>query len=377
MKRVLVLLVVIASFALAAHAESWTRYSESGCIGGTECGGKRHQLRVRLEERPVVGIRFFARDDIGEKSGGELRVKVGDTIVRDHVDVKREGSVTTIDVDAVRGNDLIFEPAADDEVRIERIEVLYGTRGVPERHDRRDIREPRRGGGGRPGWRRYPDEARCIGGAECRQNGTRITIVLDDLPVLGLRFHASDDIGTKSDGRLRVRIDDKTIESYIDVERRGRTHELDVDNIRGTKLVIETANDDEVKVSDIEVLYGRDDDRDRYHDRELNPRNPLGAKGGCIGGDECGGSGADIRIRLGDRPVESVSFYAHDDVGPRAGGRLRIRIDDTAIESSLDIKREGKSYTIDGKHLIGRYLIIEPAADDEVVVEDIRVRYEQ
>ncbi|HKO02466.1 MAG TPA: hypothetical protein VJ032_12265, partial [Thermoanaerobaculia bacterium] len=301
-----------------------------------------------------------------------LRVKVGDTIVKDDIDIRREGGVITIDVDAVRGNTLTIEPSADDEVQVERIEVLYGS--APRSEPRLRRPETR---SGRAGWRQYPDEGRCIGGRECRQNGSRITIVLDDLPVRGIRFHARDDIGTRADGRLKVRIDETVIESYIDIERRGKTHELDVDDVYGSKLVIETANDDEVDVSDIEVLYGRDERGGHSRGSWKRGGGVFDEQGGCIGGDECGGTRAQIRIRLKDRPVQSVTFYAHDDVGTRAAGQLRVRIDDEIIEDYLDIRREGKSHTINGKKLTGRYLIIEPAADDEVVVEDIRVRYEQ
>src|SRR5947208_10170533 len=115
-------------------------------------------------------------------------------------------------------------------------------------------------------WKRYPEHG-CIGGAECRQNGKRITIALDSAPVVGVRFFAHDNIGRRADGKLNVRIDGQTIASYIDVQRNGRVHEFDVDRIRGDRLVIETANDDEVEVRDIEVLYGNDNGgRERDYD---------------------------------------------------------------------------------------------------------------
>ena len=125
------------------------------------------------------------------------------------------------------------------------------------------------------------------------------------------------------------------------------------------------------------MLYGRDERGGHSRGSWKRGGGVFDEQGGCIGGDECGGTRAQIRIRLKDRPVQSVTFYAHDDVGTRAAGQLRVRIDDEIIEDYIDIRREGKSHTINGKKLTGRYLIIEPAADDEVVVEDIRVRYEQ
>ena len=98
-------------------------------------------------------------------------------------------------------------------------------------------------------------------------------------------------------------------------------------------------------------------------------------EGECIGGEECGGRRARIRIPLDGRPVESIRLYARDDVGTRAGGELRIRIDDEILEYALDIPREGRTFTIDAKNMAGEYLVIEPAEDDEVVVRDIRVRF--
>src|SRR5256885_1240264 len=121
---------------------------------------------------------------------------------------------------------------------------------------------------GAASWRRYSDHS-CIGGAECRRNGNRITIALEPLPVIGVRFFAHDNIGQRADGKLNVKVDNHVVASYVDVQRNGKLHEFDVDHIRGDKLVIETANDDEVEIRDIEVLYGearrdygRDDRRD-------------------------------------------------------------------------------------------------------------------
>jgi hypothetical protein len=230
-------------------------------------------------------------------------------------------------------------------------------------------------------WRQYPDRG-CIGGSECRQNGRRITIGLESAPVIGVRFFAHDNIGQRADGKLSVRIDGDAIASYIDVQRNGRLHEFDVDRLRGDKLVIEAVNDDEVEIKDVELLYApRDNNRDeRRRDSDRYDRNrgdEIGEEGGCIGGAECGGRRARIRIPLRDRRVRSVSFYAHDNVGAKAGGEIRIRIDDDVLEDSVDIQRNGRDYSFDLHGRRGRYLIIEAASDDEVVVRDIRVRYER
>src|SRR5689334_18324457 len=115
-------------------------------------------------------------------------------------------------------------------------------------------------------WRRYGERG-CIGGQQCRRNGNRITVALEDAPVLGVRFYADDNVGQRADGKLNVKIDNHSIASYVDIHRDGRVHEFTVDRVRGDRLVIETASDDEVNVRDIEVLYGPRDDRG-YGDRD-------------------------------------------------------------------------------------------------------------
>ncbi|HEX8253644.1 MAG TPA: hypothetical protein VF846_10870 [Thermoanaerobaculia bacterium] len=379
MRRVIIALL----FALPtiAMAQTWTPLQGGGCIGGSTCGERR--LRLPLEDRPIVSVRFTAHDQIGQKADGALRVKIDGNVVESFIDVPRRGQVFTLDVDDLRGRYLVFEPVNDDEVEVKDVAVLYSRenlRRIPRDPDwDRDRDRPRdrdrdrdRPWGGNGGWRAYPRAEGCIGGTECRKNGTRITIALEDAPVLGVRFYAQDAIGTRADGRLSVRIDDTSVSSYIDVQRAGRRHEFDVENVRGSRLVIETTTDDEVEVKDIEVLYGR-----RGRGRGGNWQRETTHEGGCIGGTECGGRRARIRIPIHGRAVEEIRFYAHDEVGTRAGGRLAIRIDDENITYSMDVTREGRNYTIDGKNIAGDYLIIEPADDDEVVLKDIRVTFRE
>ena len=376
MSRLAFLSLLLTTLSLAAQPRrgEWVAYPNAkGCIGGTKCSEKR--LRVPLEDRPVVGVRFHAHDQIGDTAGGELRIKIGADTVEDDLDISRNGQTYTIDVENLRGTTLTFEPAAFDEVEISEVEVLYGI----ERRDtiRRD--GPRSGGGsGAMGWRRY-SEGGCIGRGDCRQKGDRITIALEDAPVIGIRFNAHDNVGTKADGKLTVRIDDNAIASYEDVRREGKRHEYEVDNVRGTRLVISTATDDDVTVSDIEVLYGRNErryerggrDRDRDYER---PRDTT-HEGGCIGGTECGGRRARLRIPLRDYAVEEIRFYAHDNVGTKAGGKLSVSIDDNSVRSWIDIPRDGKTFTLDAEGRSGRWLVIEVNEDDEVVIKDVRVTY--
>jgi hypothetical protein len=375
MRRLIIFLMLLTVSTLAAAQDrrgngDWKPSSQNGCIGGSTCSERR--LRVELEDKPVLAVRFRAHDQIGEKAEGVLRVKIDGNTVDEYIDIPRKGQVFTVDVDELSGRYLVFEAATDDEVQISEISVLYS------RERRRNPREGGWDGGGRPGnggnaggWRPYPRAAMCIGGADCRKNGDRITIALEQAPVIGVRFYAKDDIGTRADGKLSVRIDDTQIGWYIDVQRAGKRHEIDVENVYGQKLIIQTANDDEVNVSDIEVMYGRRERGERGGRREITH------EGGCIGGDECGGRRARIRIELDGRPVESLRFYARDDIGTRAGGELRIRVDDEVVTYALDIPREGKTFTIDAKNIAGDYLYIEPAEDDEVVIKDVRVMFWQ
>jgi hypothetical protein len=350
-----------------------------GCIGGSTCAERR--LRVTLEDRPVLAVRFHAHDNIGQKADGSLRVKIDGNTVRESIDIPRKGETFTVEVDELRGRYLVFEPSSNDEVQISQISVLYGSsRGQSRRDriDRRDDDRPRGGTSSGGGWRAYPRAAGCIGGDDCRRNGDRITIALEDAPVLGVRFYAHDGIGAKADGRLSVRIDDDVVSSYIDVKREGKRHEIEVDSQYGSRLVIEADNDDEVDIRDIEVLYGRGSRRGNGGGGGGGPRfggRELTHEGGCIGGSQCGGRNSRIRIPIHGRPVESLRFYARDDIGERADGSLQIRIDDEYITYSLDIKREGRTHEIDTKNIAGDFLYIEPAGNDEVEVKDIRIRF--
>ncbi len=382
MRRLIIgLLFIIPTLAFGQdlrrdESGEWNVYtSAAGCIGGSTCQERR--LRVALEDRPVVAVRFYAHDQIGSKAEGMLRVKIDGNTVRDTIDIPRKGETFTIEVDELRGRYLVIEAANDDEVQVSDIAVLYASsrQRRPDRIDRRDGRDDRgpRGGGG---WRAYPGAAGCIGGDECRRKGDRITIPLEDAPVLGVRFYAHDAIGQRADGRLSVRIDDQTIDPYIDVQRAGKRHEIEVDGVYGSRLVIEASNDDEVDIKDIEVLYGaRGTRRGGGSGGPRQGGREMSHEGGCIGGSECGGKRARIRIPIYGRAVNSIRFYARDDIGTRAGGKLRIRIDDEILEYSLDIPREGRTFTIDGKDIEGDFVILEPAEDDEVDVKDVRVRF--
>ena len=376
-RAIIAFLFIVPTFAFAQG--TWTPLQGGGCIGGRNQGCTGKSIRIPLEDRAILAVRLTAHDNIGPHKGGAVRVKIDGNIIENFDAVKREPKVYQYEVDELRGRFLVIEAAEDDEIEVSQIAVLYVPRDGREGRDTRGTirRVPRDGGWDRGnsngGWRKYAQADACIGGSECRKNGNRITIALEDRPVLGIRFWASDEIGPKAGGVLNVRVDDTTVASYVDIKREGRRHEFDVDNVEASRLVIETASNDEVDVKDIEVLYARGGRRGGrgggYGAREITH------EGGCIGGVECGGRNARIRIPLNGRAVESIRLYAHDEVGPKAGGELRIRIDDEIIEYALDVKREGRTVTINGKGVFGDYLYIEPATSDEVVVKDVRVKF--
>jgi hypothetical protein len=98
-------------------------------------------------------------------------------------------------------------------------------------------------------------------------------------------------------------------------------------------------------------------------------------QGGCIGGSRCGGTRSEIRIPLENAGIDRISFRAHDNVGDNSRGHLLVRVDDRILERDIDVPKNGYDYNLDVRGIRGRYLIFEPATDDEVVVEDIYVDY--
>lgn len=102
---------------------------------------------------------------------------------------------------------------------------------------------------------------------------------------------------------------------------------------------------------------------------------PYPYASGCYGGELCGGNGGGAVVRLAPRPVVAVRFYAHDEVGEARRGRLRVRIDHHLLARALDISRHGAVMELDGVGLSGRDLHIETLGAEEVVVEDLEVRY--
>jgi hypothetical protein len=133
-------LAVVSALLFAAPVQAdrdddgWVSYEdEGGCIGGAKCGDDGWQLSIELEDAPVTGVRFYTHDNVGDHSKGHLRVRIDREIIDSDIDVPKDGDTYEYSLDRVRGNRLVFESFAHDEVVVEDIEVQYG-RGHGRRH---------------------------------------------------------------------------------------------------------------------------------------------------------------------------------------------------------------------------------------------------
>jgi hypothetical protein len=234
-------MLLSCSTVLAQQPGSWELYDEEGgCIGGSRCGDQGDSIRIPLENSPVSGVRFNAHDDVGETRDGRLRVRIDGGALGADFDVAGTASPYEIPVQQRRGRFLIIETRSDDEVVVEDIEVRYAALSQP-----RERRE----------WRVYPEWTGCIGGGRCREQGVLLRVPLEEARVYGVRFLAHDQVGERARGRLRVRIDQRTLAKDIDVLRRGEVYNLQLEGLRGRYLIFEALGGEEVVVEDIEIQY--------------------------------------------------------------------------------------------------------------------------
>lgn len=99
--------------------------SEGGCIGGRRCGGSGAAIRIPLQQwRPLREVTFTAHDDIGDSRDGRVLVRVDRTFERS-LDVSRSRERYTVELDGIRGRELVFEPASNDEVEVRDIQIRY------------------------------------------------------------------------------------------------------------------------------------------------------------------------------------------------------------------------------------------------------------
>lgn len=233
--------------------------------------------------------------------------------------------------------------------------------------------------GHRGHWTPVQRHETCIGGQRCGPYA--LELPLSGAPVEAVRFYAHDDVGDKHKARLRISIDGRVIAHGVDVKAAGYAHEIGAYGHSGRYLVIAVETNDEAVIEDVEVLYRGH--RGRAYRPADGPRHggghggwqPLDRADGCFGGDICGRHGDALVLPLSGAPVRAIRFYAHDAVGQKTGGRLRISIDGHVIAHDLDVKRAGYLHELDIRGLIGRRLIFETIRHDEVVVQDVEVLY--
>jgi len=102
---------------------------------------------------------------------------------------------------------------------------------------------------------------------------------------------------------------------------------------------------------------------------------PYPHASGCYGGELCRANGKGATVRLRPLPVLAIRFYAHDELGETFRGRLLVRLDLHVLAREIDVSRDGAVIELDAAGLAGRDLHLEVVGDDEVVVEDLEVRY--
>jgi|GEM_PF-5222062 hypothetical protein len=121
-------IAALPSLAVADDGPTWRTYPyASGCYGGELCRGNGQGVTVRLAPRPVVAVRFYAHDEVGEEHAGRLRVRLDHHLLAREVEISDKGGVIELDGVGLSGRDLRLEVLGDDEVVVEDLEVLYGS----------------------------------------------------------------------------------------------------------------------------------------------------------------------------------------------------------------------------------------------------------
>jgi hypothetical protein len=107
-----------------------TEYFYGKCIGGLHCPGYRRnaiqKFSIDLEgEMDIRRIQFDAHDGIGNRHQAAVNIYVDGHQVARGIDMKKRGSVNTVDLQRVYGRYITFEAANNDEAMIQEIVVNF------------------------------------------------------------------------------------------------------------------------------------------------------------------------------------------------------------------------------------------------------------
>ena len=106
----------------------------------------------------------------------------------------------------------------------------------------------------------------------------------------------------------------------------------------------------------------------------FNSRYRYDGPGECLGGELCGHRRR-LEIAVDPEPIGGIRSHAQAGVGDRRRGRLRVLVDGQVVASEIDVPEHGRFFELEVDDLRGRYLIFEASYDEEVVVENVEVRY--
>lgn len=205
----------------------------------------------------------------------------------------------------------------------------------------------------------------CFGGSKCSQTDSinlpnPYKLVLKKRrKIHSIRFFAHDKVGAQTNAKLKIVVNGVVIKKNVDIKANGSYHEIPV-GMRGKRIRLRAKND-EIVIRDIEVDVGK----------KSTPSFP--SSGICLGGSKCpSGKNSTFTIYTQGEYVNSLNFYAHDNVGSSKNGRVHIYVDGDLYESNIDIKKAGSYHSIDIYDYVTEIQIVASKAD-EVVIKELAI----
>ncbi|MBX7232271.1 MAG: hypothetical protein K1X29_09325 [Bdellovibrionales bacterium] len=96
--------------------------------------------------------------------------------------------------------------------------------------------------------------------------------------------------------------------------------------------------------------------------------------GGCLGGSICRNRYLVINLPR-QRAIQSVEFYARDNIGNRHEAVVNLYLDNRLIASNIDIKKAGSTHYFSGNNRYAYSIRFEAVVDDESQIEWVTVTY--